>query len=256
MRTLFAALFLLFALGLCVALDGCSPIYLVALPDGGRIPYVPPQDGGVVAVLDGGFTSCLPNPDCFVDAGECHAGFQNCLPDGTLGTCTAYASCPPPETSCTGFVDIVFILDDDAQDVSVADFITVQQSISTFVWENQQWNYLYALEDVPGCNDGGWEPYDNQGLERASVFLPFISVQCVTSGPPGNLAKTLTNVLDYTPWVAPNGQLSGKFVFVFQPGDFQETDYVAQGVNVSVFGYGQNTTDEVFNRLTADVTCE
>lgn len=242
---------------LLAVLTACSPIYLVALPDGGRAPFIPPHDGGVVATLDGGFTSCLPNPDCIVeDAGECHAGFQECLEDGTLGECQPYGNCPIPEATCSGFVDIVFILDDSGQDVSASDFITVQQAISTFVWENQQWNYLYAMEDVPGCNDGGWTPYDAQGLERATAFLPFISVQCVTSGPPGNLAETLTDVLDYTPWVAPNGQLSGKFVFVFQPGNFQETDYVTQGVNVSVFGYGQNTTDEVFNRLTADVTCE
>jgi hypothetical protein len=237
-------------------LAACSPVYLVALPDGGTIPYIPAHDGGVVVAFDGGFTACLPNPDCLVDAGTCHAGFQECLPSGVLGPCTAYASCPPPESTCTGFVDIVFILDDSAQDVSAADFIVVQQAISTFVWENQQWNYLYAVEDVPGCDDGGWEPYGAQGLERAAAFLPFISVQCVTNGPAGNLAVTLTDVLDYTPWVAPNGQLSGKFVFVFQSGDFQETDYVTQGVHVSVMGYGQNTTDEVFNRLTRDVVCE
>lgn len=236
----------------------CSPIYLVSLPDGGTTPFIPPHDGGVVVQFDGGFTACLPNPDCLVDAGPnapCHAGFQECLPAGVLGPCQPYASCPPPESTCSGFVDIVFILDDDAQDVSAADFITVQQAIATYVWENQQWNYLYAMEDVPGCNDGGWAPYDVQGLERASAFLPFISVQCVTDGPTGNLATTLTDVLDYTPWVAPNGQISGKFVFVFQSGDFQETDYVKQGVSVAVFGYGHNTLDELFSRLTRDVVC-
>lgn len=259
MRTYAAVLFFAFAIGLVFAL-GCSPIYLVALPDGGRQQVFPQPDGGIVIDFDGGTTSCLPNPSCIVTlsdggiAGDCHAGYQECQADGTLGTCTPYGNCPAPASTCSGYTDILFILDDSATDVSAADFITAQSAIQLYVFENQQWNYLYGLQDVPGCGDGGWGPFDNQGLERASVFLPFISVQCVANAGPTSMQTAEANAITILNNMH-QVQVSGKFIFIFQPGPQEFTQENLQGIQVITVGYGQLTIDEIFNLLTGAVVC-
>lgn len=262
MRTCAAVLFFAFAVGLIFAL-GCTPIYLVALPDGGRQQVFPQPDGGIVIDFDGGTTSCLPNPGCIItsDAGStaCHAGFQECLADGTLGACTPYGNCPAPASTCNGFVDLFFILDDSSADVSPVDFIIAQSAIQLYTFENQQWNYLYGLQDVPGCT---WSGADAQGgLERASTFLPFISVQCVANAPAPDVALAVQQVTANTPWVAPNGQLQARFIFVFTDEPFKSETQIVNVKNqipitVIYIGYFGQTVDGLFNLLTGSVVCD
>ena len=211
----------------------CGQPRLVPVPDSGVYLVAPPV---AETFPDAGVTiSCIDNPSCWVDGGDCHAGFSTCLSDGGLSACQSYADCPVPPTACAGGVDVLFILD-DSNDVDLSTFVVAQSAALLFAFENQQ--YRYALIDTPGCL--GWPV--PQGFYGGQAFLQVISSQCLATRPPTDIDAGIT-------WDTGN-----RFVVYFGasgPG----ASITAGTVTQITFNDHLITADYAFAYLSSEISC-
>jgi hypothetical protein len=213
-----------------ILLISCGSLDLTSIPDSGRYIVSPTN---VVVPSDAGTISCVPNQDCWVDAGTpCHAGVATCAEDGKLNPCQAYTTCPIPLNNCASPGQVVFIID-DGNDMTLDNMILVQQALATYIFENP--NLTFALAVTPGCG-GDWAPVLT-GYIPAQNALEVVSIQCLNSNQAPNLGATEQK---YT------GQI---LVFTNSPNKLVESG------SIITFGVEQYTLDELLTAITFVVVC-